>query len=231
MGKRVHELRIVACFDIFSPTCIIPNNSTYSVKDMRSLFNHFLSKRQPYKNADQAVNQWCVLRDSFDSFRLRHTNAVDSVSVMQILLRENRYDSLDILHDLCAIVLSLPFSTAIVENTFSMMRVIKNYRTNGLSDRTLDDIMQICMNGPPEMSIEKSEEIAGLWFSIVQRRFSRYDKSMLPWPLCPEDVSAFSARAANVLAGSRERNSYFMRGVGSSRGNQGTDFPGVYVFV
>jgi hypothetical protein len=57
------------------------------------------------------------------------------------------------LKELCAIALTIPFSTAIVETAFSIMKAVKNYRTNALLDDTLDDIMQVVMNGPPEMPV------------------------------------------------------------------------------
>jgi hypothetical protein len=57
------------------------------------------------------------------------------------------------LKELCAVALSIPFFTAIVESCFSIMNALKNYRTNALGDDTLDDVLQIVMNGPPEMSV------------------------------------------------------------------------------
>jgi hypothetical protein len=202
LRKRIPQLRIVCCFDAFSPTAIKPNNQNNGIKEIASLFNYFLAKRKPQKTVQQALNQWAIFRDQFEAFRSIHKGEItDTVSVMRILLLDARYEWADILRDLCAIAVTLPFSTAIVESTFSVMRVVKNYCTSGMSARLLDGIMQICMNGPPEMPVEKSEEIAALWLSIVARRFTTDNKpdiTQRPWPLRPEDVSLFSAPFLSV---------------------------------
>jgi hypothetical protein len=189
-------LKIVCCFDIFCPTAMQPRVKKYGVKRIKRLFRHFLSVRYPTRSASEAKNQWCVFRDAFEAFRSSHPNAVDTVGVMMALLREDQFNAYDILRDLCAIALSLPFSTAIVESTFSVMRVIKNYRTNALSARMLDDLICKCMSGPPEISNDKSEEIAALWLSIIDRRFTKTDKSRRPWLRISVFVFHFSAQHA-----------------------------------
>jgi hypothetical protein len=57
------------------------------------------------------------------------------------------------MRELSTIALSLPFSTAIVETAFSVMNVGKNFRTNGMHDDVQRDLLQVCLNGPPEMSV------------------------------------------------------------------------------
>jgi hypothetical protein len=51
------------------------------------------------------------------------------------------------------VALTLDFSNAIVEDAYSTMKVVKNYRTNALDDGTTDDILQVKLNGPPEIPV------------------------------------------------------------------------------
>jgi hypothetical protein len=194
--KRIPELKIVCDFDVFDPTAITTVHG-YGVKRIKRLFEHFLNRRQPHNNAQMAARQWAVFRDDFPRYHKQHPEIADTMGVMNALLTDSVFESLPILRDLCDIALTLSFSTAIVESTFSVFRIIKNYRTNGLSSEMLSDLLTICMNGPAECPVDKSEEIACQWLDCVARRFTTDDKSQKPWA-AEDDLLLFSGLAARA---------------------------------
>ena len=50
---------------------------------------------------------------------------------------------------LCALAFSLPFSNGRVEQIFSSMKFVKNSRRINLENNTLNDLLEIYIEGPP----------------------------------------------------------------------------------
>ena len=65
---------------------------------------------------------------------------------------------------LCELVFSLPFSNGRVEQIFSSLKMIKTSNRTSLHTSTLDDLLEICIEGPPLSSFSADSAI-DLWWS------------------------------------------------------------------
>jgi hypothetical protein len=128
-------------------------------------------------DADDAASEWITWVKNLPKFIEDHPDEeLDAPTVMEILLKEKgKYELFPIMRQLSAIALSLSFSTAIVESTFSIMKLIKNYRTNAMSMLLLDDLLNICCNGPDEMPVKKSFQLARISLHESGERHFRAD--------------------------------------------------------
>jgi hypothetical protein len=197
LKKRLPHLKILVHFDIFDISTWT-TDPDFGVPGIKALFVHFLARRTAGIE-EEAVSQWRVFLDDSANFRKAHPAVKDAVGVMMALLTESTFRDLSLPRDVCDIALSLPFSTAIVEGTFSGLRVLDNYRTNGLSWDLLDDLITVCMNGPREMSIAKSEELGKIWPDVLSRRENN-DLSKAAYPLPSSDCSPFFVLPSNMLS-------------------------------
>jgi hypothetical protein len=101
----------------------------------------------------QLLSQWDAWKTAFPAWRLAHPQA-DVIALMKEMVGNRpEYQGYSGLRDLCAIALTLTFSTSIVESGNSVLGWIKNILRARMSDDTLDDYLQIILNGPPEMSV------------------------------------------------------------------------------
>ncbi len=69
----------------------------------------------------------------------------------------------------CELLFSLPFTNSKVERSFSHLKVIKSERRSSLSTSTLDDLMEINMEGPPFESFT-ADSAVHLWWKDTTRR-------------------------------------------------------------
>lgn len=62
---------------------------------------------------------------------------------------------------ICQLLFSLPFSTAKVERTFSVLKAIKTERRTSLNSSTLEDLLEVKLEGPPlsEFSADAAVEL------------------------------------------------------------------------
>jgi hypothetical protein len=189
LESRFPELKELCGFDVFDPRNR-ENVKNWGVPKIKRLFRTFLLRRETEWTEDDAGHEWGIwlktLTEILTEFAEAHPDdgkELDAVGVMQMLLaQKGRFSLLPILRELSAIALTLSFSTAIVESTFSLMKIIKNYRINAMSQELLDDILNICLNGPREMPLEKSIQLAKIWLYGSGHRHFRQDKSMqTPW--------------------------------------------------
>jgi hypothetical protein len=105
------------------------------------------------QEADALLEWQFWVKKGFPEFRRNHMH-VDIVGLMEALVRERaKYGAYPILRDLCSVGLTLPVSNAMVEDAFSTLKIVKDYLSNALDDDTLDDKLQIKLNGPPEMPV------------------------------------------------------------------------------
>ena len=70
---------------------------------------------------------------------------------------------------LSELLFSLPFTNSTVERAFSIMNIIKTDRRTSLNDSTLDDLMEINVEGPPPEDFS-SEHAVSLWWKDCTRR-------------------------------------------------------------
>ena len=63
----------------------------------------------------------------------------------------------------CQLTFSLPFSTNRVEQTFSMLKIVKTKRRTSLHTSTLSDLLEINVNGPP-LSLCNPDAAVDLWW-------------------------------------------------------------------
>ena len=70
---------------------------------------------------------------------------------------------------LSELLFSLPFTNSTVERAFSIMNIIKTDRHTSLNDSTLDDLMEINVEGPPPEDFS-SEHAVSLWWKDCTRR-------------------------------------------------------------
>jgi hypothetical protein len=73
--------------------------------------------------------------------------------MMLEVLDNQKYAAYVYLKELFAIALTQIISTSVAESGFSVAGAVKNEHTNALADPTLDDILALRFNGPPEMSV------------------------------------------------------------------------------
>ena len=77
----------------------------------------------------------------------------------------------NLLH-ICNLLFSLPFSTAKVERTFSVLKVIKSEKRTSLNSDTLGDLLEIKTEGPPLSSFSADAAI-DLWWKDSSTRTRR----------------------------------------------------------
>ena len=70
---------------------------------------------------------------------------------------------------LCKLLFSLPFTNSKVERAFSIMKIIKTDRRNSLNTSTLDDLMEINVEGPTPENFN-AERAVSLWWEDCTRR-------------------------------------------------------------
>ena len=67
------------------------------------------------------------------------------------------------LNTLATISLSIPVTTASVEETFSQMKLIKTCLRSRLSDTSLSHLMKIAIESPDKLLDSDLEEIVDMW--------------------------------------------------------------------
>ncbi len=70
---------------------------------------------------------------------------------------------------LCNALFSLPFTTAAVESAFSKLKVIKTDRRCSLQTSTLDDLLEVNLEGPDIMDYSSASAVE-LWWQDRMRR-------------------------------------------------------------
>ena len=63
----------------------------------------------------------------------------------------------------CELTFSLPFTTSRVEQTFSMLKIVKTKRRTSIHTSTLSDLLEINVEGPP-LSSFNSDAAVDLWW-------------------------------------------------------------------
>ena len=74
------------------------------------------------------------------------------------------------LHWLCCIALSIPLATAWPERGFSTLCRVKNKQRNRLLGATLNALMNVSINGPPQLTDENAKAVAEKWQNTKKRR-------------------------------------------------------------
>jgi hypothetical protein len=93
------------------------------------------------------------MKRGFPAFIAAHPQA-DLFELMDALVQENKYaNDYPILRDLSAVGWTVSVSNAVVEDSFSTMGLVKDPHTNQFDDESVDDILQVKLNGPPEMPV------------------------------------------------------------------------------
>ena len=62
-----------------------------------------------------------------------------------------------------AICLSIPVTTALVERSFSQMKLIKTHLRSSLNDKSLSNLMKIALESPDELTDSHLEEVVNVW--------------------------------------------------------------------
>ena len=70
---------------------------------------------------------------------------------------------------ICQLLFSLPFSTAKVERTFSVLKAIKTERRSSLNFSTLEDLLAVKLEDPP-LSEFSADVAVELWWKDSSRR-------------------------------------------------------------
>jgi len=68
---------------------------------------------------------------------------------------------------ICDLPFSLPFTTAKVERLFSTLKIIKNERRTSLSCLTLNDLLEVYVEGPT-LSDFSPDQAVEIWWSSCQ---------------------------------------------------------------
>ena len=68
------------------------------------------------------------------------------------------------------LLFSLPFTNSKVERTFSIMKIVKTNRRSSLHSSTLDDLMEINVEGPPPESFSAEHAVQLWWEDCSARR-------------------------------------------------------------
>ena len=62
-----------------------------------------------------------------------------------------------------AICLSIPVTTASVERSFSLMKLIKTRLRSSLNDKSLSNLMKVALESPDELTDSHLEEVVNVW--------------------------------------------------------------------
>jgi hypothetical protein len=92
-------------------------------------------------------------KNCFPAFRLQHPRMQMAEMMLEMLSGHPSYSAYSTMRELFAVALTQTVATAIVESGYSTINAVKDYKTNGLNDETLDDILNLLFNGPPEMPV------------------------------------------------------------------------------
>ena len=76
------------------------------------------------------------------------------------------------LESLASICVILPVTTATVKRSFSDMKLVKTRLRSRLSEDTLDQAMQVCIEGPEKLSYGELETIVEHWKNKKKRRLN-----------------------------------------------------------
>ena len=74
------------------------------------------------------------------------------------------------LHLLCCIALPIPLATAWPERGFSTLDQVKTKQRNRLLGATLNALMNVSINGPPQLTDEDAKAVAEKWQYTKKRR-------------------------------------------------------------
>jgi len=91
---------------------------------------------------------------------------------------------------LCELAFSLPFSNGRVEQIFSSMKTIKTERRTSLSEETLNDLVEIFVEGPP-LSLFSADHAVELWWSDCNTT-RRVNQTLPRKEYCPRTSSSAS---------------------------------------
>jgi hypothetical protein len=93
------------------------------------------------------------MQNGYSAFR-REFPKMDVIAMMtEVLSGHPKYSAYVVLKELFAIAHSLTFCTSIAESGYSVINALKNYNSNAMGDPTLDYMLNILFNGPPELPV------------------------------------------------------------------------------
>jgi hypothetical protein len=93
------------------------------------------------------------MNNGLPAYRKEHPGD-DAVATMVGVLSGNaKYEAYVYVREIFAIALSITISTCIVESGYSVINAIKDKKKNALGDDSLEDLLNILFNGPPEMPV------------------------------------------------------------------------------
>jgi len=114
----------------------------------------------------------------------------------------------NLLH-ICNLLFSLPFSTAKVERTFSILKAIKTEKRTSLNSNTLEDLLEIKTEGPPLGSFSPDTSV-DLWWKdslTTTRRVQQKPRKKYKKRKDLKKTTTSSASATAVVETSEDSNS------------------------
>ncbi len=170
LEKRFEDKCIMAAFNIFDPSKVSSNptpefNSlSYGNKDVEDLAKQYTGI---LPEAEECVEEWTSFRQYMtdNCTLLKHADVIKELCSSSSALA-SVYPAMSILANICRVI---PIHTAEVERTFSQLKLIKTNIRNRMSEKTLDSLLRIAIEGP-EVEHYPVHEAVSLWARQKNRR-------------------------------------------------------------
>ena len=147
--------------------------ATFGEEAVRTLLQHFQTPLiNKGCNLTDVEQEWAPMKVYiFEHLRLLHYEIL-----WQRMLNEHSDEYKNVLM-LVEIILILPMSTACCERGFSAMKWAKNYWRSSLSNRTLNDVLKIMIDGPSVEAFNAGKPLQMWWNCSRRPNFQRITSS------------------------------------------------------
>ena len=173
--KRFEDQGVMTSFTVFNPDALpLPDSgeefAEYGNGEIEKLFTHF-HPSDVDEFVEESLEEWSSYKERL-AINRRESASYTCKEVLDDLCGDlstkRMFPKLSSIACICRVI---PMHTASVERTFSQLNLIKTDIRNGMSERTLDALLRIAVNGP---SLENFpvKDAAKLWALKKNRRLS-----------------------------------------------------------
>ena len=175
LEKRFDDKCVLAAFDIFNPsklTCLPEKEDSvqtlleYGVHEVKELAKQYAGV---VPDVEECLEQWASFRQYLKNHcsHLKHSDVIQELSCDASTVA-SIFPIMSVLGKICRVI---PIHTADVERTFSQLKLIKTSVKNRISEKTLDSLLRIVIEGPPLKDYPIPDAVS-LWAKKKNRRIS-----------------------------------------------------------
>ena len=180
INARLESSDLISSMSVFDPRHLPDTEelSSYGDQKIKTLLNFYGSPQKVHFEGEDGTSQPDIeIEEAGAEWKLfRRVLFVQYKTSTLKLVLSKFIEGSDIattfpnLAKLAMIVEVLPVTTAVVERTFSSMKIIKTRLRNRMGESTLEHTMRICIEGPTSLSSDDLEAVIDHYKQVKKRK-------------------------------------------------------------